>query len=390
MRILHVINSCDPRGGGPIESIRQACGQLQRRGHDCTVICADEPGSQWLESPPEVEVHALGPAYTRYRLTFRFGRWLHAHAGEYQVAVIHGLWLYPDHNAGRILRKQGVPYFIYTHGLLDPALKSLFPVRGMIKAVSWRLFDRRLLAGSAGVFFTCREEERLAREAFAPFPARGYVVPYCVADPGTDRSRDIEKFLAAFPACRGKRCLLFLSRIHVKKGCDILLKAFAQVFGDSASEHHLIMAGPDSMGWRSELEGLSRELGIAEHVTWTGMLRGALKWGAFGVAEAFVLPSHQENFGIAVVESLACGVPVLITRRVNIWREIEEDGAGIATEDDESAFAGVLSAWSTKSADERRMMRRKARDCYQRRFHPERAAAHLIETMRAAGVEVDA
>jgi len=178
--------------------------------------------------------------------------------------------------------------------------------------------------------------------------------------------------------------LLFLSRIHPKKGCDLLLRAFAQA-APSDPSLHLVTAGPDGGAWQATLEGLAGDLGIAGRVTRTGMLTGDLKWGAFHAADAFLLPSHQENFGIgiAVAEALACGLPVLISDKVNIWREIQHDGAGLVAEDTEGGTARLLRDWLAQTPEEARRMRRHARCCFLTRFEIGAAAEGLMETLGA-------
>jgi glycosyltransferase involved in cell wall biosynthesis len=105
--------------------------------------------------------------------------------------------------------------------------------------------------------------------------------------------------------------------MHEKKGCRELLEAFRQVLtaANASQDLHLVMAGPADSAYGRQLKEAVIRLGLADRVTWTGMLSGDLKWGAFHAAEAFILPSHQENFGIAVAEALACGVPVLISEQ---------------------------------------------------------------------------
>ena len=144
---------------------------------------------------------------------------------------------------------------------------------------------------------------------------------------------------------------------------------------------HLVMAGPDQGGLRAGLEARAAALGIAERITWTGMLQGDLKWGALRAADVFALPSHQENFGIAVVEALAAGLPVLISDRVNIWREIVADRAGLVASDSVEGMGALLEQWHALSPLERAHMRACAAACYQRHFRMEAAATRLVDTI---------
>ena len=159
---------------------------------------------------------------------------------------------------------------------------------------------------------------------------------------------------------------MFLSRIHRKKGCDLLLEAFARLAAETDLD--LVMAGPDEDGLQLALEAQAARLGIAGRVHWTGMLEGDVKWGALRAADAFVLPSHQENFGIAVVEALACGVPVIISDKVNIWPEIAQDKAGIVKEDSaEGTYQGMVE-FLAMGPEERLRMIRNGVDCFRVRY----------------------
>jgi glycosyltransferase involved in cell wall biosynthesis len=170
--------------------------------------------------------------------------------------------------------------------------------------------------------------------------------------------------------------LLYLSRLHEKKGCDLLLRAFATTC--VADPHwHLVMAGPDDDGCRIRLQALAARLGIAGRVSWPGMLSGAGKWGAFRTAEAFCLPSHQENFGLVVAEALACGCPVLTTDQVNIWREVVEGGAGLAGADTVAGVTGLLTRWIGSDESATRAYRSQARPTFLRNFHIAAASARI-------------
>ena len=171
-----------------------------------------------------------------------------------------------------------------------------------------------------------------------------------------------------------------MGRIHPKKGCDLVIQAFAAILA-SDSDWHLVIAGPDQVGWRAELVDLAKRHGISHRITWAGMIRENLKWGALRSAEAFFLPSHQENFGIVVAEALACRVPVLISDRVNIWREIQADGAGLVAHDTIDGACSLLRGWTTMHDRERAMMRERASDCFQRRFEARQASASLLAVL---------
>jgi glycosyltransferase involved in cell wall biosynthesis len=233
------------------------------------------------------------------------------------------------------------------------------------------------LRDARAVLFTCEEERSLARESFWLYKARELVLGYGSAFPEGDSVEQIRIFNRNYPELESKRILLFLGRIHPKKGCDLLLKAFAQI-AQRDSTLHLVIAGPDQIGWRAQLEKLSVELGIHNRIAWLGMLKDDLKWGAIRRAEAFVLPSHQENFGIVVAEAMSCGVPVLISNQVNIWREIQTDRAGFVEPDDLQGTIRLLEAWLNLDEMQRQNISRNALHCFRERFEMTSIAERMI------------
>ena len=386
MNILQLIHSSAPTGGGPIESVLQSARALRPLGHEVELVCLDDPDGPWL-ADLGVTVHALGPARPGYRYAPRLAPWLRRELPRFDAAIVNGIWLYPSFAARRACLAAGVPYFVYTHGMLDPALRRVFPGKHAKKWLLWKLVESRVLRDARAVLFTCEEERRLAAQSFRPFQCRGEIVPYCVGEPPGDGATQARVFLDRYPELRDRRRLLFLSRIHPKKGGDLLVRAFASA---AALDERLclVMAGPDD-GAQPALARDARERGVAERILWTGMLTGDMKWGAFHSAEAFVLPSHQENFGIAVVEALACGVPVLTSRRVNIWREIEADGAGWAAEDTQKETDSMLARWICEPEPARLAMRQAARLCFETRFRSAAAAARLLEVLGAGASSID-
>lgn len=378
MRILNVISTVAPDSGGPSESLRQVGKLLKDQGHTVEVASADPSSADYLRGFP-FPVHALGPGTKLFRYSAKLRDWLIANAGNYDALIGRGLW---EHH-GLALRAAALrarkPYWVFSHGMLDPWFNRQFPLKAIKKRLFWP-WQHAVLRDAEGVLFTCEEERILARESFRPYQVREKVVSYGTARPPDRPDEQRSAFADAFPRTQGKRLLLFLGRLHPKKGCDLLLQAFADRYqgGDAPL---LVMAGPDKDGYRDHLQQLARQLKIDDRIVWTGMLQDARKWGAFRSAEAFILPSHQENFGIAVVEALACGVPVLISKAVNISREVEVDGAGFVEADSLEGARELLRRWEETDGSSRSLMSERALACFESRFTVERAAESLLEAL---------
>jgi glycosyltransferase involved in cell wall biosynthesis len=145
------------------------------------------------------------------------------------------------------------------------------------------------------------------------------------------------------------------------------------------SAWHLVIAGPDETGWQKELEKLADELGLSDRITWSGMLKGKLKWGAFMASEIFVLPSHQENFGIVVAEALSCSLPVILSNKVNIWREVVNCGAGFAGDDTVEGTEASLERWSELAPAEISTVRARSKKCFDEFFNFTVTSRKLLE-----------
>ena len=376
MRLLHIISSVNPKGGGPMEGVQQIGRQLIAMGHTVEVLSLDDPASPFVQAFP-LTVHALGPSAGAYQYNTRLVPWLQAHAKAYDAIVVNGIWQYHSFGSWRALHRMGVPYYIYTHGMLDPWFRRNYPLKHLKKWLYWPWAEYRVLRDAKGVLFTCEEERLLARQSFWLYRAREAVVSYGTKSPPANAAELRARFLAEHPQLQGKRVLLFLSRIQYKKGCDLLIEAFAKVAARDPALH-LLMAGPDQTGWASELQALAQARGVADRISWPGMLQGDAKWGAFYAAEAFALSSHQENFGIAVAEAMGCGLPVLISDKVNIWREIKSDGAGIVNTDTVEGTVQTLQQWLDMDTQAQKAMGQRARASFEKRFTVEAMAASLL------------
>jgi glycosyltransferase involved in cell wall biosynthesis len=360
--------------------VKQRARVLLEWGHEVEVATADDPNSAFIKDFP-LKIHALGPGQAGFARASKLGEWLDKHVGEYDALIANGIWQYGCVALRKAALAAKKPYWVFTHGMLDPYFNRAFPLKRIKKMLFWPI-QHPVLRDAAAVLFTCEEERILARQSFRPYKVREKVVAYGTAGPQGDPEAHRQAFREKFPDLADNRFLLFLSRIDPKKGCDILLEAFAKVAPD-APDLNLAMAGPCTPEYRAELDTIVNRLGIGPRIVWTGMIQGDVKWGAFRCAEAFVLPSHQENFGIAVVEALASGLPVLISKPVNIWREIEADGAGFIDEDTAEGCEKVLRQWLGASAAERTLMATQAEVCFRSRFTVEGSAKGLLDAIAA-------
>ena len=381
MKILNVINSIQAADGGPIEGIRQLADALSPMGHRVEVVSMDDPGNPEVRRFP-LPLYAVGPSWWQYKYSKRLVPWLRQNAARYDAVVVNGLWGYASFGTWRGLRRSGPPYVVFAHGMLDPWFKEEYPLKHLKKSLYWWWADYRVVRDANAILYTCEEERVLARQSFSLYSATERIVGFGTTRPGGDPEKQRRVFLDRFPELQGKRLVLFISRIHPKKGCDLVIEAFARVLA-GAPEWRLVMAGPDQVGWQKELEKIAARLGISERITWTGMVTEESKWGALRAAEVMLLPSHQENFGLVVAEALACGVPVLLSHKINIWREVVTHGGGFADEDSADGAARLLAHWLRLPPAPQRETRRRAEECFDSKFEIGRAAASLAETLES-------
>lgn len=385
MRILHIVGSINPAAGGPTEAIRMII-RYRPTGYDAEVATLDSPNAPFLGEFP-FPVHALGNSKKSW-YSPKLIPWLIKNRDRFDGIIVHGLWEFTG-LATLIAIAGHKPFLVFTHGMLDPYFKRRYPLKHVKKWIYWLLAQYWVLRAASRVMFTTEIERDLATQSFWLWHWNPMVVSYG-ADP---QFPDIDDLAPAFyERCpelnvddNDRNYLLFLSRIHPKKGCDLLLQAFATV-APAHPKLHLIMAGPDPTGMRKDLQPIVDQAGLADRVHWPGMLKGNAKWGAFAVSDAFILPSHQENFGIAVAESLACGRPVLISDQINIAADIEADGCGIVEHDTLKGTIQLLERWLALGPEERLAMRQKAKLSFARRYDMRKNTALILrvfERLRA-------
>jgi glycosyltransferase involved in cell wall biosynthesis len=240
--------------------------------------------------------------------------------------------------------------------MLDP---YSFRQKRLKKRFYLESFERRTICSATRVLFTTIEEKVLAEKTIGSI-SNAAVVPLGADPLPVHRDALRNRFLDLRPDLKGKRLLLFMGRLHPKKRPDILPDIMSAI-KDDFPDATLILAGSGEESYVRRISARAQELGVSDKVKFLGHLSGEAKFSALAAADLFLLPSHQENFGIAVAEALHAGVPVILTRNVNIWREIEEANAGIAVTEEDlvQSFATAVTALLT-DVERRSLMSRSA------------------------------
>ena len=391
LSILHVIQSVSPTVGGPIEGIRQRAIYHDYLGDSIHIASLDTPGSTYL-SFPAVTVVPLKCKWYDNLVPLSLYFWIRSNCRHYDAVIVNGIWGLHLLFAYLSIRRTKIPFFVFPHGMLDPWFRYQYPFRHLKKLLVWPWAVYIPLKSADGVCFTCEQERILARDSFSMYTCKELVVNYGtlgIPNPSKDYSSE---FIRAHPEIALKKRLLFLGRLTPKKGLDILLLAISELRSRglwNPEEMVLIVAGPSEGGYLDKLKRLSASIGIPNSVKWTGMLRGDSKWGAFQSSRSFILPSHQENFGIAVAEALSCSIPVLLTHKVNIAPEIVASGAGFAEPDNRAGIVRLLESWLALDDRTYSRMAANARFCFQQRYEISKAALSLNDAIRSCASVCD-
>ncbi len=380
MKILHVIANLAPRYGGPSKACREMARAVAQLGHRVSIYTTNQDGPGILPVPTDrpvwregVEVRYFPIQSPRYWGTsWPLARALRQEIKTVDLVHVHNLYLFHDLVVGYCCRLLGVPYIIQPHGSLDPFI--YWRHRGRKRFMEWVFQNRNIREASAILFTTTRE-----RELAAPFTfgTPGVVVPLGM---DLDEFKEMPEpgiFRRRHPEIGDRPIILFFGRINFKKGLDILARAFGAV-ARQRQDVHLVIAGPDNDGWSARVRPWLEEAGVLGRTTFTGMLLGPDKLAVLKDAAMFVLPSYSENFGIAVIEAMAAGLPVIISDQVNIWQEVAAARAGRVIPCDAAALSDqILDLLAHPEAASQ--MGRQGRTLVEERFQWPRIGPSLVE-----------
>lgn len=374
MKVLHVIPSISLVYGGPSQAIRSMAPALAKKGLQIDVATTTADGEKELDVPLGVPVKEKEVRYFYFQRQFPkwwtfsrpLARWLAKNVRTYDLLHIHALFSYPTLAACHFARKAGVPYLLRPLGTMSPWSLSQKRIR---KKIYYRLWERKNLFKAAAIQATSSFEARYLEQL--GLKARIHTIPL-----GVEPMPLPERRVSSHGVAR----LLFLSRIDAKKGLSLLIQSLASL-GESEIRPHLTVAGNGNPAYLSQVESEIRRLKLSPQVEFVGFVDGERKAQLFADSDIFVLPSSHENFGLAVAEAMAAGLPVVVSGEVGIAPEVQAHGAGIVVECSTPSLAGGLKKLISDPALARQMGER-GRKLVQEKFSWDKAAKQLIELYR--------
>lgn len=341
MKILHIVPDLSAVNGGPVAAIK-GLGEVQAAsGHDVTVLSTGRTAGAVSIAGAEVFVYPAG--WPAWKWSSALKKALPAFVRKADIAHLHGVWDYPILSAASACRDLGKPFILRPCGMLDAWSLAQSAAKKKIYTV---LYGKLVLGLARAFNFTSTAEYR--RSQAAGKEAKSFVCPLGV-DLRPSSEEDRADFLRLFPAVKDKTIVLFLGRLHYKKQPEVAIGCF-QKLAVTRPDLHLVMAGDGEPAYRKRLERMVAEASLAERVTFTGFLERRQVSAAFSLAAMFVLPSLQENFGLAVAEAMASGCPVVISSAVNLSDEVSQTQSGMVCEPSEAAFFKAMSALLSDSA----------------------------------------
>lgn len=386
MNILHISQSCNPKHGGPFEAIRQQALAHKEYGDCVHVASLDCPSEGYLKYS-ELTIIPCKKFWYDYIFPFSLYKWLRVNYSRYDAVIVDGIWGFHLLATWLVIRFTNTPYFVFPHGMLDPWFRKQFPLKHIKKVIMWSWAVYPVLRDADAVLFTCEQERRLACQSFKPYVCTEKVVNFGTAGLPSSASELSQRFLATHPFLLGKQLFLFLGRVHPKKAPDLILRAISRLQNAHVWDNRtmvLVIAGPSDGKYANSLINLASDLDISDSIYWTGMISGDDKWGAFQASDVFILPSHQENFGIAVAEALSCSKPVLLSHAVNISEQILLDGSGYVEADTLDGVTKLLQKWISTDLHSRRVMSLSAASTFSSRFHIDKCVRSIAECIHAS------
>jgi hypothetical protein len=378
LRILHALPTGDPKAAGLTEEVLLLAAVARRLPHHVEILTFAAPGTNWLLGLG-VPVHRVGDGESIRACSRGFRQWLRQHASDYDCVVISGTTEFGSFRAGLLLRNAGTPYFAF--GPRDPGSRSGagWRQRGIMQ-VCWLWAGYPMLRDAHAVFFLSEAARRGARESLWPYDCHEFVLACGVSGPTPETAgAATAEFLTAHPGLAGKRLFVLRPGASARARETVLqaVHTLARAAAWDRASMRLVVAETPGSSTADAWERGAAHCGLADTVTLVDAPPDGLPRGLLPAAEALFVPVGAENAGLIVAEALAAGIPLLIARGPNLWREVVNSGAGLAGDETIPGLADLFNRWFSLSVDERSTLHTNARQAFEAQFS-EQAAANAV------------
>ncbi|MBG1245363.1 glycosyltransferase [Nostoc sp. NZL] len=380
MKVLHVIPSITKVRGGTSQAVLDMVKALQIINVNAEIATTNDDGDSLLDVPlckriqynhvPVWFFHRFSPnikALREYAFTGDLTQWLWQNISQYELLHVHALFSYPSTIAMAIARLKNIPYIVTPHGLLcEWSLQQ----STRKKQTYLRLIEQANLESSQTIHFTSEKEQQEVSSIGLHKPS--FVLPLGISLP-TKISDAGQRLRQQFNISPDEPVILFLSRLHYKKGLEYLIPALSKL------THHrftFILAGNGTPDYEAQIESLLVKSGLRDRTLVVGFVEGETKDILMQGSDLFVLTSHSENFAVSVLEALAVGVPVLVTPGVALASVVKQNQLGYVPDLDVAAIAEALEDYLNNAQIAQKMGER-ARQLISEKYTLEKTALQM-------------
>jgi glycosyltransferase involved in cell wall biosynthesis len=373
--ICNVITTLDPRLGGAGSATIEISKALSSKKIKVTILTNDNKNSKFFKSN-QVKIINLGNGFGNYNLSLKLFLWIRKNRKFYDTFIFHGLWQFNTLIARFLLKDN---FYVFSHGQLDPYFATE-KYKKIKKKIYWNLVEKFNMRKAKAMLLTNNSEKKSQEKSFVNVKnLKRKVINFGINAPKYNIKNLNRIFIKKFNFLKNKNYFIFLGRFHKKKGCDILIKSFKNIL-KKKNDIFLLMIGPHSYE-KVKLKNLSNEYKLNDKIFWSKEITNDLKWIIMKKAQAMVLSSRGENFGVSLVESLSVGTPVITTSKVNIQNIIKKSNCGYIGTTNEKDFTKKMLKFINLSKYEKKKLKTNSLVCFNKYFNLKFNMNNFINTL---------
>jgi len=365
-KILKIISSIDPSYGGPSRGVINTSIHLSKRGYLVDIVTIDKHKFNFDLSKNIRFINFKNYFGINYRFSIDFFLWLYKNRNKYQIIVVHGLWQFQTLAARLLIKKK---YYVYTHGQLDPYFRIDIKKK-LKKFFYWYFIEYKNLQNSISILLTTEGEKSNLNKTFVNTKKiKKKVTGYGIfPQKKLNKKIAVSKFYKKFEFLKNKNFFVFIGRFDEKKGCDIIIDAVKKI--DKKLNSLILFVGPcPDRIYKKNLINIVKKYNLSSKIYFSDALYGDLKWASIYLSRAMLLPSHGENFGISLVESLSMSRPVITSNKVNIYQDIFKYKCGLISNNNVASFSNKLLTFEKLNRQEYLRMCVNAKKCFNEKFN---------------------